>query len=127
MSGTVPYAIVEINKQGVAKVSVFLGQSELIRLTGVRKVFIDYVEQRSHGLWLIPVATLRNFDDTVFIVTPTRLLSDALVTATINALEHIAYRLPEMLKTLIPEALKTAREAGGAQRARAVAFETLII
>ena len=111
----IPYAIVEINKQGVAKVSVFVGQNEIVRLAGVKKVFIDYVEQRSHGLWLVPVASFRSYDDTVFIVTPTRLLSDALVTATVNALEHIAYRLPEMLKTLIPEALKTAREAGGAR------------
>jgi hypothetical protein len=60
------------------------------------------------------VASFRNYDDTVFIVTPARLLSDALVTATVNALEHIAYRLPEILKMLIPEAAKIAREAGGA-------------
>jgi hypothetical protein len=112
MPETIPYAIVEINKQGVAKVSVFCGQSELIRLTGVKKVFVDYVEQRSHGLLLVPVASFRNYDDTVFIVTPTRLLSDALVTATINALEHIAYRLPEILKTLIPEAAKITKEKG---------------
>jgi hypothetical protein len=111
MPETAPYAIVEINKQGVAKVSVFCGQSEVIRLAGVRKVFIDYVEQRSHGLWLVPVASFRNYDDTVFIVTPTRLLSDALVTATVNALEHIAYRLPEILKALIPEVAKIAKEA----------------
>jgi hypothetical protein len=114
MPDTIPYAIVEINKQGVAKVSVFLGQNEVIRLAGVKKVFIDYAEQRSHGLWLVPVATLRNYDDTVFIVTPTRLLSDALVTATINALEHVAYRLPEVLKALIPEAAKIVKGSGGA-------------
>ena len=110
MPETVPYAIVEIDKRGVAKVSVFVGQNEIIRLTGVKKVFIDYNEQKSHGLWLVPVASLRNYDDTVFIVTPARLLSDALVTATVNALEHIAYRLPEVLKALIPEVAKIAKE-----------------
>jgi len=110
MPETVPYALVEISKQGVAKVSVFVGQSEVVRLTGVKKVYIDYAEQRSHGLWLVPVASLRNHDDAVFIVTPARLLSDALITATINALEHIAHRLPEILKALIPEAAKVAKE-----------------
>jgi len=105
------YAIVEINKQGVAKVSVFCGQNEVIRLAGVRKVYIDYVEQRSHGLWLVPVASFRSYEDMVFIVTPMRVASDALVTATINALEHIAYRLPEVLKALIPEVARIAREA----------------
>ncbi|MCC6050610.1 MAG: hypothetical protein LM580_07875 [Thermofilum sp.] len=110
MPETVPYAIVEIDKRGTAKVSVFVGQNEVIRLTGIRKVYIDYDEQKSRGLWLIPVASFRNFDDTVFIVTPARLLSDALVAATVNALEHIAYRLPEVLKALIPEVAKIAKE-----------------
>jgi hypothetical protein len=58
----------------------------------------------------VPVASFRNYDDAVFIVTPARLLSDALVTATVNALEHVAYRLPEILKMLIPEAAKIAKE-----------------
>ena len=102
MPETAPYAIVEIDKRGVAKVSVFVGQNEIIRLTGVKKVYIDYVEQRSHGLWLVPVASFRSYDDTVFIVTPMRAVNDALITATINALEHIIYRLAGVLGTLVP-------------------------
>ena len=121
MTDTIPYAIVEINKQGVAKVSVFCGQSELIRLTGVRKVFIDYDEQKSHGLWLVPVASFRNHDDTVFIVTPMRVVSDALITATINAVEHVIYRLAGILETLVPklgketviEVLRSLQPSGG--------------
>jgi len=120
MSGTVPYAIVEIDRRGIAKVSVFVGQSEIIRLTGIRKVFIDYDEQRSHGLWLVPVASFRNHDDAVFIVTPMRAVNDALITATINAVEHVIYRLAGLLETLIPrlgketfkEVLKTSQPSG---------------
>jgi hypothetical protein len=37
---------VEIDKRGTAKVSVFVGQNEIIRLTGVKKVYIDYNEQK---------------------------------------------------------------------------------
>ena len=121
MPDTIPYAIVEIDKRGVAKVSVFLGQSEAIRLTGVKKVFIDYDEQRSHGLWLIPVASFRSHDDAVFIVTPMRAVNDALITATVNAVEHVIYRLAGILETLLPrlgkesvkEALKTFQSSGG--------------
>jgi len=121
MPETVPYAIVEIDKRGVAKVSVFVGQNEVVRLTGVRKVFIDYDEQKSHGLWLIPVASFRNHDDAVFIVTPMRAVNDALITATINAVEHVIYRLAGILETLVPklgketvkEALKTLQPSGG--------------
>jgi len=121
MPETVPYAIVEIDKRGVAKVSVFVGQNEVVRLTGVRKVFIDYDEQKSHGLWLVPVASFRNHDDAVFIVTPMRAVNDALITATINAVEHIIYRLAGILETLVPklcketvkEALKTLQPSGG--------------
>jgi hypothetical protein len=121
MPDTIPYAIVEIDKRGVAKVSVFLGQSELIRLTGVRKVYIDYDEQKSHGLWLVPVASFRNHDDTVFIVTPMRAVNDALITATVNAVEHVIYRLAGILETLVPrltkesvkEVLKSLQPSGG--------------
>jgi hypothetical protein len=121
MPETVPYAIVEIDKRGVAKVSVFCGQNEIVRLTGVRKVFIDYDEQRSHGLWLIPVASFRSHDDTVFIVTPMRAVNDALITATVNAVEHVIYRLAGVLETLIPrlgketvkEVLKSLQQSGG--------------
>ena len=120
MSGTVPYAIVEIDRRGTAKVSVFCGQNEIVRLTGVRKVFIDYDEQKSHGLWLVPVASFRNHDDAVFIVTPMRAVNDALITATINAVEHVIYRLAGLLETLIPrlgketfkEVLKTSQPSG---------------
>jgi hypothetical protein len=121
MPDTIPYAIVEIDKRGVAKVSVFVGQNEIIRLTGVRKVFIDYDEQKSHGLWLVPVASFRNHDDTVFIVTPMRAVNDALITATVNAVEHVIYRLAGILETLVPrigketvkEVLKSLQPAGG--------------
>ncbi len=121
MPEAIPHALVEISKQGVAKVSVFLGQNEVIRLTGVRKVFIDYVEQRSHGLWLVPIASFRNFDDTVFIVTPMRAVNDVLITATVNAVERIIYRLAGVLETLIPrlgketvkEVLKSLQPSGG--------------
>lgn len=106
MPETVPYAIVEIDKRGVAKVSVFVGQNEIVRLTGIRKVYIDYDEQKSHGLWLIPVASFRNHEDTVFIVTPMRAVNDALITATVNAVEHIIYRLAGVLETLVPRLTK---------------------
>jgi hypothetical protein len=117
----IPYAHIEIDRQGRAKVSVFVGQNEIIRLTGVEKVFIDYDEQKSHGLWLIPVASFRNHEDTVFIVTPMRAVSDALITATINAVEHIIYRLAGLLETLVPrlgketvrEVLKSLQPSGG--------------
>jgi hypothetical protein len=121
MPETVPYAIVEVDKRGTAKVSVFVGQNEIVRLTGIRKVFIDYDEQRSHGLWLIPVASFRSHDDTVFIVTLMRAVNDALITATVNAVEHIIYRLAGTLETLVPklskesvkEVLKSLQPAGG--------------
>jgi hypothetical protein len=106
MPDAIPYAIVEIDKRGVAKVSVFLGQNEIVRLTGVRKVFIDYDEQKSHGLWLVPIASFRNHDDAVFIVTPMRTVNDALITATINAVEHVIYRLAGILETLVPKLTK---------------------
>ena len=117
---TITYAIVEIDKRGVAKVSVFVGQNEVIRLAGVRKVFIDYDEQKSHGLWLVPVASFRCHDDAVFIVTPMRAVNDALITATINAVEHVIYRLAGLLETLIPrlgketvkEVLKASQPSG---------------
>jgi hypothetical protein len=121
MPDTIPYAIVEIGKQRVAKVSVFVGQNEVIRLTGIRHVYIDYDEQRSHGLWLVPVASFRNHDDTVFIVTPMRAVNDALITATVNAVEHVIYRLAGILETLVPrlgketvkEVLKSLQPSGG--------------
>jgi hypothetical protein len=121
MPDTIPYAIVEIDKRGIAKVSVFVGQNEVIRLTGVRRVYIDYDEQKSHGLWLVPVASFRNHDDTVFIVTPMRAANDALITATVNAVEHIIYRLAGLLETLVPrlgketvkEVLKSLQPTGG--------------
>jgi hypothetical protein len=121
MPDTIPHAIVEIDKRGVAKVSVFVGQNEVIRLTGIRKVFIDYDEQKSHGLWLVPVASFRNHDDTVFIVTPMRAVNDALITATVNAVEHVIYRLAGLLETLVPklgketvkEVLKSLQPSGG--------------
>jgi hypothetical protein len=121
MPETVPFAIVEIDKRGTAKVSVFVGQNEIVRLTGVKKVYIDYDEQKSHGLWLIPVASFRNHDDTVFIVTPMRAVNDILVTATVNAVEHVIYRLASVLETLVPrltkesvkEVLKSLQPMGG--------------
>jgi hypothetical protein len=121
MPETAPYAIVEIDKRGTAKVSVFIGQIEIVRLTGVKKVYIDYDEQKSHGLWLVPVASFRNYDDTVFIVTPMRAVNDILVTATVNAVEHVIYRLASVLETLVPrltkesvkEVLKSLQPAGG--------------
>jgi hypothetical protein len=121
MPETVPFAIVEIDKRGTAKVSVFVGQNEIVRLTGVKKVYIDYDEQKSHGLWLVPVASFRNHDDTVFIVTPIRAVNDALITATVNAVEHVIYRLAGILETLIPrvtkesvkEVLKSLQPSGG--------------
>jgi hypothetical protein len=103
MPDTIPYAIVEIDKRGTAKVSVFLGQSEAIRLTGIRHVYIDYDEQKSHGLWLVPIASFRNHEDTVFIVTPMRAVNDALITATVNAVEHVIYRLAGVIETLVPK------------------------
>ncbi|MCC6050711.1 MAG: hypothetical protein LM580_08380 [Thermofilum sp.] len=112
MPDTIPYAIVEIDKRGVAKVSVFVGQNEIIRLTGVRKVYVDYDEQKSHGLWLVPVASFRNHDDTVFIVTPMRAVNNALITATVNAVEHVIYRLAGLLETLVPKlGEETVKEA----------------
>jgi len=121
MPETAPYAIVEIDKRGVARVSVFVGQNEVIRLTGIRKVYIDYDEQRSHGLWLVPIASFRNHGDAVFIVTPVRAVNDALIAATVNAVEHVIYRLAGVLETLVPrlskepvkEALKPLQPSGG--------------
>jgi hypothetical protein len=106
MPETIPYALVEINKQGIAKVSVFCGQSELIRLTGVKSVHVNHSEQKGPCLLLLPVHTFRHEDDTVHITTPDQVLIDRLANATINILDHVLSSIPAVAKETVKEALK---------------------
>jgi hypothetical protein len=117
MPETIPYTLVEINKQGIAKVSVFCGQSELIRLTGVKSVYVNHIEQKGPCLLLLPVHTFRHEDDTVHITTPDQVVVERLASATINILDHILYHIPavarETVKETVKEVLKSLQPLGG--------------
>jgi len=106
MPETIPYALVEINKQGIAKVSVFCGQSELIRLTGIKSVYVNHIEQKGPCLLLLPVHTFRHEDDTVRITSPDQVLIDRFANATINILDHVLSSIPAVAKETVKEALK---------------------
>jgi hypothetical protein len=113
MSATVPYAIVEIDRQGRAKVSVFLGQYEAVRLTGLKRVYVNHIEQKEPCLMLLPVHTLRHEDDTVYITTPDLVVVERLASATINILDHILSVARETVKETVKETLKTLQPSGG--------------
>jgi hypothetical protein len=113
----IPYAYIEIDRQRRAKVSVFYGQYEAVRLTGVKSVYVNHSEQKGPCLLLIPVHTLRHEDDTVHITTPDLVVVERLASAAINILDHILYHIPavarETVKETIKETLKTLQPTGG--------------
>lgn len=113
----IPYAYIEIDRQGRAKVSVFVGQYEAVRLAGVKRVHVNHIEQKGPCLLLLPVHTLRHEDDTVHITTPDLVVVERLASATINILDHILYHIPavarETVKETIKETLKTLQPSGG--------------
>jgi hypothetical protein len=117
MPETVPFAIVEIDKRGVAKVSVFVGQNEAVRLTGVKRVYVNHSEQKGPCLLLIPVHTFKHEDDIVHITTPDLVVVDRFANATINILDHILSSIPavakETVKETLKEVLKSLQPMGG--------------
>lgn len=95
------YALVEVNRQGIARVSVFDGQYEAVRLTGVKSVYIDYRELRSPGLWLVNVHSVASVDDAVHITTPAQASMDNAMTLTMNALDRAMRAIPEIAKEIL--------------------------
>jgi hypothetical protein len=113
----IPYAYIEIDRQGRAKVSVFVGQYEAVRLAGVKRVYVNHSEQKEPCLLLLPVHTFKHEDDTVHITTPDQVIVDRFANATINILDHVLSSIPavakETVKETIKETLKTLQPTGG--------------